>query len=39
MKIIDVHIHLIHTLAGWGSQGELRACGGGKAMWSTGDAL
>ena len=39
MKIIDVHIHLIHTLAGWGSQGELRACGGGKAMWSTGEVI
>lgn len=39
MKIIDTHIHLIHTLAGWGSEGELRACGGGKAMWSTGTVI
>ncbi|MCI8622082.1 MAG: amidohydrolase [Provencibacterium sp.] len=39
MKIIDAHVHLIHTLAGWGAQGELRACGGGKAVWSTGEVI
>ena len=38
-KIIDTHIHIIHTLAGWGSEGELRACGGGKATWSTGNTI
>ena len=38
-KIIDTHIHIIHTLAGWGSEGELRACSGGKATWSTGNTI
>jgi len=39
LKIIDTHIHVIHTLAGWGSEGELRTCGGGKAVWSTGNVI
>ncbi len=37
MKIIDAHAHVFRTLAGFGADGELRAIGNGKAMWSTGD--
>ena len=37
MRIIDAHAHVFRTLAGFGADGELRAIGGGKAIWSTGD--
>ena len=36
MKIIDAHAHVVQCIAGTGSQGELRPCGGGRAVYATG---
>lgn len=37
MKIIDAHAHVVQCIAGTGSQGELRPCGGGEAVYATGN--
>ena len=37
MKIIDAHAHVAQYICGFTSRGELRAVGGGKAQYSTGD--
>ena len=37
MKIIDAHAHVVQCIAGTGSQGELRSCGGGRAAYATGN--
>lgn len=37
MKIIDAHVHVAQYIAGFTSRGELRAVGGGKAQYSTGE--
>ncbi len=39
MKIIDSHVHIFKTLAGFGAKGELRAIGKGKAMWADGTII
>lgn len=39
MKIIDAHAHVVQYIAGTGSQGELRACGGGRAVYATGESF
>lgn len=39
MKIIDAHAHVVQCIAGTGSQGELRPCGGGRAVYATGNAF
>jgi predicted TIM-barrel fold metal-dependent hydrolase len=39
MKIIDAHVHICEVLAGYCRRGELRAIGGGKAMWANGDVM
>ena len=39
MKIIDAHVHLVQYICGFGSRGELRAIGGGKAMYADGSVL
>lgn len=39
MKIIDAHAHVVQCIAGTGSQGELRACGEGKAVYATGQTF
>lgn len=39
MKIIDAHAHVVQYIAGTGSQGELRACGGGYAAYATGESF
>ncbi len=39
MKIIDAHAHIVQYIAGTGSQGELRACGGGKAVYASGQII
>ena len=39
MKIIDAHAHVVQCIAGTGSQGELRPCGGGRAVYATGDSF
>jgi predicted TIM-barrel fold metal-dependent hydrolase len=39
MKIIDAHMHICEIIAGYCRRGELRAIGGGKAMWSNGDIM
>lgn len=39
MKIIDAHAHVVQCIAGTGSQGELRPCGGGKAVYATGSTI
>lgn len=39
MKIIDAHAHVFKELTGFGADGELRAIGGGKAIWATGDII
>lgn len=39
MKIIDAHAHVVQYIAGTGAQGELRACGGGKAVYASGDVI
>ena len=37
MKKIDAHLHLAKVLAGYCRRGELRAIGGGKAQWGSGE--
>ena len=39
MKIIDAHVHLAQCIAGFGAEGELRACGGGKAIYASGSVI
>jgi predicted TIM-barrel fold metal-dependent hydrolase len=39
MKIIDAHMHICEVIAGYCRRGELRAIGGGKAMWANGDVM
>ena len=39
MKLIDAHAHVVQCIAGTGSQGELRPCGGGRAAYATGQAF
>ena len=39
MAIIDAHAHLVQCIAGTGSQGELRPCGSGKAVYATGQVI
>ncbi len=39
MKIIDAHAHVVQCIAGTGSQGELRPCGGGMAIYATGQRI
>lgn len=39
MKIIDAHAHIAQYIAGFTSRGELRAAGGGKARYSTGETF
>ena len=39
MKIIDAHAHVVQCIAGTGSQGELRPCGGGRAVYATGHSF
>ncbi len=39
MKIIDAHAHVVQCIAGTGSQGELRPCGGGRAVYATGSSF
>lgn len=36
MKIIDAHVHLVQCIAGTGSAGEMRACGGGRGCYPDG---
>ena len=39
MKIIDAHAHVVQCIAGTGSRGELRPCGGGRAAYAAGDSF
>lgn len=39
MKLIDAHAHVVQCIAGTGSQGELRPCGGGRAACPTGQSF
>ncbi len=39
MKKIDAHLHVAEVLAGYCRRGELRAVGGGKAMWGNGEVF
>lgn len=39
MNIIDAHAHVVQCIAGTGSQGELRPCGGGRAVYATGNSF
>ncbi len=39
MKIIDAHAHIVQVIAGFGSQGELRPLGGGKAVHASGQVI
>ena len=39
MKLIDAHAHVVQCIAGTGSQGELRPCGGGRAAYPTGQSF
>ena len=39
MKRIDAHAHVVQCIAGTGSQGELRPCGGGRAVYATGQTF
>lgn len=39
MKIIDAHAHVVQCIAGTGSRGELRPCGGGRAVYAAGDSF
>ena len=39
MKKIDAHLHLAKVVAGYCRRGELRAIGGGKAQWGSGDVF
>lgn len=36
MKIIDAHVHLVQCIAGTESNGEMRACGGGRGICADG---
>lgn len=36
MKIIDAHAHVVQCIAGFTSRGELRAAGGGRAVYADG---
>lgn len=36
MKIIDSHVHLVQCIAGTESNGEMRACGGGRGICADG---
>ena len=35
--VIDAHVHVFEVIAGMGARGELRAVGGGRARWATGE--
>lgn len=37
MKKIDAHLHVADIIAGYCRRGELRAVGGGRAMWGNGE--
>ncbi|MDE5722181.1 MAG: amidohydrolase [Clostridia bacterium] len=39
MKIIDAHAHIVQYISGFTSRGELRAVGGGKAQYATGEII
>lgn len=39
MKKIDAHLHVADIIAGYCRRGELRAIGGGKAMWGNGEVF
>ncbi|HOV64166.1 MAG TPA: hypothetical protein PLG43_09830 [Spirochaetia bacterium] len=39
MQMIDAHAHVFEQLCGFGADGELRAIGGGKARWATGEVI
>ena len=39
MKIIDAHVHLVQYICGFGSRGELRAIGEGKARYADGSVI
>ncbi|MDR2587810.1 MAG: amidohydrolase [Spirochaetales bacterium] len=39
MKIIDAHAHICEVIAGYCRRGELRALGGGRAMWANGEVM
>lgn len=39
MKKIDAHLHVADVIAGYCRRGELRAIGGGKAMWGNGEVF
>lgn len=39
MKIIDAHVHLVQYICGFGSRGELRAAGGGRARYADGSEI
>ena len=39
MKIIDAHVHLVQCICGFGSRGELRAIGEGKARYADGSVI
>lgn len=39
MKIIDAHVHIAQYISGFTSRGELRAVGGGRAQYATGEVF
>lgn len=39
VRLIDAHAHVVQCIAGTGSQGELRPCGGGRAAYATGQSF
>ncbi len=39
MKIIDAHAHVVQCIAGFGAEGELRACGNGQAVYPSGNVI
>lgn len=39
MKIIGAHAHIVQVIAGFGSQGELRPCGNGRAVCASGQVI
>lgn len=39
MKLIDAHTHIFEQLCGFGTRGELRPMGNGKARWANGDEI
>lgn len=39
MNIIDSHVHLVQYIAGTGAGGELRSCGGGDAVYASGEVV